>query len=211
MKPSTLAVTAVAGVVLAASAAWAGTKYQTSLVPADADNPTLSAKSKMQIKDKGLLQAKLQGITDGAGDLVTGDGTYNPKKGMTTLSGDEYVVVQNGTFPGVGNTGFQFNLVADVKKGKGKAAFDGGPLFSLIPNGVHRAVNVTSVAVYGPVGDQTCNGVTCPNGVSCTTNADCPTLQDCQDNLDGNGFVLEGFDNPCIGGELLGVGGILIP
>jgi len=245
MKPSTLAVTAIAVVALAASAAWAGTKFQTNLVPgytfsigpcsagtctinntkvcatnADCIETPMSEKSKMQIKDTGSFQAKLQGIEDDLGDLITGDGSFDPKKGSCTLTGDEYFVVQTGTFPALA-TGFQFNLVAEVSKGKAKAGIDASALFSLIPNGVHKAVNVEGIAVYGPVGDQTCNGSTCPNGAACTTNADCPTLADCQNNVgsynsmtkscSGVQFVLEGFDNPCIGGQRIGVGGILIP
>jgi hypothetical protein len=101
----------------------------------------------------------------------------------------------------------------DVKNGNGSKTIDASTLFGLIPGGIHRASEMTAVDVWGPIGDQVCDAGgsnTCQGGMACTTNADCPTLADCETNL-VNGFVLAGGPNPCIGGEKLGVAGILIP
>jgi hypothetical protein len=172
-------------------------------------HPTIAPKSKASVKDVGIFQAKALGVTDGAGVLVTGDDSIKQGDGLT---GDEYIAVAYGTFVALG-VDFAFNLVFDVKNGNGNKTIDASTLFGLIPGGIHRAAEMSAVDVWGPIGDQVCDAGgtnTCQGGTACTTNADCPTLADCETNL-VNGFVLAGLPNPCIGGEKLGVAGILIP
>lgn len=216
MKLSRLGLGAL-GVVMVATVAWAGTKFQTSIVPATNTNPTLSEKSKLKIVDKGALSAKIQGVTDGAGMLVTGDGSFDGKSQTGMLTGDEYAVILKGTFVALGQP-FEFVLVTDLKNGKGSMKTDAASLFALIPGGLHRASDMGTVEVWGPIGDQVCDDIgtgTCQGGTPCTTNADCPPLtggvgsNSCELLLTA-GFDIDG-ENSCKGGEKIGIGGLLIP
>ncbi len=193
-----IALSALALLVMSTGAAVAGTKWQTNIVPESDTDPTLYEKSKISFSDKGKVKATIQGITDNAGMIVTTDTSIKNH----TITGDEYFVILEGFFPGVSNIAFQFNLPFEVKEGKGRAKFDATGLFGLIPGGAHRASAMTSVKVVGPLG--------------------VANIDDCQTNLlagglavgNNGGFVVDlggGFVNPCDFGDLIGVGGVLIP
>ena len=99
----TIFAVAIAVVVLAAvSAQAASTKYQSSVVPVVADNagatafPTMEA-GKVLMKGNGKCKSKLSGVTDEFGIPVTTD---NSIKLTGQLTGDEYIVVLGGNFPG---------------------------------------------------------------------------------------------------------------
>lgn len=174
-------------ILVTAATADAGTKWQTNLVPESDTDPTILAKSKVLFKDVGLLKASVQGVTDGAGALVTTDESWK-KNGL--LNGDEYFVIVSGEFPALG-VPFEFNLPFETKDGKGSGKLDVGTLFTLIPVGVHRASKMTRVKVVGPLGVL--------------------NVQACFQNVVGGGFVVLGATNPCDQGDLIGVGGVLIP
>jgi len=201
---------ALLGVLLCvvATTAWAGTKFQTNVVPATNLDPTISStKGKIQVKDVGQFSVKLDGVTDIGGNLVTTDDSF--KTG--TLTGDEYVTVLTGSFVALG-VEFSFNLISELKGGKGKGKVDASTLFGLVPMGLLRSVDMGRAEVWGPIGDQVCDlGTnTCQGGKACATNADCPTISDCQNNL-VTGFILTPAPNPCVGGTKIGVGGISLP
>jgi len=234
MKRGTLAASTFA-VLAIGTIAWAGTKFQTNIVPLNATNPTLSEKSKLKMVDKGTISGKLDGVVDSGGSPVNGDGSFDGGKQMGTLTGDEYAVILNGEFVALSTT-FDFVLMTDLKGGKGKVKKDAAVLFGLIPGGLHRATDLGSIEVWGPVGDQVCdlaaadtcleggscstNGDCsvsnncgpgqCQGGNGCSTNADCPLVGDCQALL-ANGFNLPPAPNPCLGGEQIGIGGVLVP
>jgi len=178
---------ALAAIVVFAGPAAAGSKWQTNLVPQSDTDPTITAKSKVLFKDKGTLSAKLDGLTDVTGTLVTSDESW---KKFTTINGDEYFVIVSGEFPALG-VDFVFNLLVEPKAGKGKGKLDASGLFALIPAGVHRASELKSVKVVGPLG--------AANAV------------DCRANIQAGGFVILGGLNPCDQGDLIGVGGVLLP
>lgn len=165
----------------------AGTKWQTNLVPESDVDPTIFEKSKVSFKDKGQLKASVQGLTDISGSLVTTDTSWK-KNGF--MNGDEYLVIVSGRFPALG-VPFEFNLPFETKAGKGGGKLDVGSLFTLIPSGTHRASEMTSVKVVGPLGEL--------------------NVVDCFNNIVGGGFVVLGALNPCDQGDLIGVGGVLIP
>lgn len=177
----------LAVVLATAGTSVAGTKWQTNLVPESALNPTILEKSKVAFKDKGQLKASLQGLTDAGGALVTTDESYK-KNGV--VNGDEYFVIVSGQFPALG-VDFEFNLPIEAKAGKGSGKLDVAGLFTLIPAGTHRAAEMTSAKVVGPLGAL--------------------SALDCSNNLVGGGFVVLGAPNPCDQGDLVGVGGVLIP
>ena len=195
MRCTSLFLLALAVVGLSTSA-WAGTKYQANLVPVgvlDPNDPngpgTLANKSKIQAQDSGKFQANLKGVVDGAGALITTDGSF---KATGTLTGDEFIVVVAGTFPGVDNIAFEFNLVGELKKGNGKAAIDASSLFNQIPPSTLRSVVITGVEVHGPLGAE--------------------NIEACTQNLVDGGFNLpDAAPNPCVGGSLIGAAGIQIP
>jgi len=187
-----VALSTLAFLALAASPAFAGGKWQTNLAPESDTDPTLSPKSKVSFKDSGLLQVKVLGLTDGGGVLVTSDESFKGK--FPTLNGDEYILILSGRFPAL-DVPFEFNLPFEVKAGNGKGKGDFKNLFDFIPPGLHRASELTSVKVVGPVG--------------------LLTFPDCQDNITAGGgqggFVVLGALNPCDQGDLIAVGGVLIP
>lgn len=192
MKLASILTVGIVSLALTVGSAEAGTKYQTNIVPANADmngletDPTLSNKSKVKITDTGQFQAKVDGVTDALGALVTTDGSFDDKT-APALNGDEYLVIIGGTFVALG-VGFQFNLPMELKGGKGKAKIDASSLFGLIPPGTLRSTQQTTVEVYGPIG---------PAAVAA-----------CATNLDGGGFVVSPDPNPCLAGDRVGVGGI---
>ena len=195
MRCTSLFLLALAVVGLSTSA-WAGTKYQANLVPVgvlDPNDPngpgTLAIKSKVQAQGSGKFQANLKGVVDGAGALITTDGSF---KATGILTGDEFIVVVAGTFPGAADVAFEFNLVGELKKGNGKAAIDTSFLFGQIPADTLRSIVITGVEVHGPLG---------------AANVD-----DCTLNLTAGGFNLPDVaPNPCVGGDRIGAAGIQIP
>lgn len=176
---------------VAVSPSDAGTKWQTNLVPESDTDPTVIEKSKISFKDKGQLKASIQGLTDGAGMLVTTDTSFKDNK---ILNGDEYFVIVSGNFPAL-SVPFEFNLPFEVKAGKGSGKGDFSTLFSFIPPGTHRASEMTSVKVVGPLG--AANILDCFNNVTAGGG--------------NGGFVVLGATNPCDHGDLIAVGGVLIP
>lgn len=135
---------ATAMLAVSASAVLAGTKYQANLVPATVTNPTM-ASGKVQLKDTADIKAKIKGVTDGAGDPVTG------VDDDTVIDGTEYVVILKATFTAL-NITIEAPIVMDLKNGGGKGAVSLGGLIGLIPPGVTRAVEVVGGEVWGPVG-----------------------------------------------------------
>jgi hypothetical protein len=170
-----------------ASPGLAGTKWGTNLVPASDTDPVISPKSKASFKDKGQLKAGISGLTDGGGMLVTTNESY---KKNDLLDGDEYMVILSGIFVALG-VDFSFNLPIELKEGKGSGKIDAADLFSLITPGLHRASEMTTIKVVGPLG--------------------VGNVPDCQSNLTAGGYVILGNPNPCDQGTLIGVGGVLIP
>jgi len=194
-------------VLCLSTSAWAGTKYKANLVPVtvldpnnlDPNNPgTLQNKSKIQASNKGAFQASLKGVVDGSGVLINTDGSFLGVQAqgvlftvLGSLTGDEFVTVISGTFPGQDDVAFEFNLVAELKKGGGKAKIDASTLFSLIPEGTLRSVAITAVEVHGPLG--------AANIAACTSN------------LELGAFFLPGeTPNPCVGGFWIGAAGVEI-
>ncbi len=176
-----------------AGSAWAGSGYKASLVPTNnagppAVQPQISIKSKLQVKDTGKFQAKLQGVRDVSAVPVTTNGSLDA---AGILDGDEYVVVLRGTALAFGGIAFEFDLVMELKGGKGKAKVDAASLFSLIAPGANRSVVIEGGDVYGPIG---------------ASNVD-----ECQALHDGSGYSIPPSLNPCVEGlSRIGTTGILL-
>lgn len=179
----TLVVAVMVG--FSSGSAAAGSKYMGNIVPTGVSPPTLSSKSKFMLKGNGQFKSMLKGVTD-SGGLVTTErsGAFN---------GDEYVTVLSGIFVALGQP-FRFNLVAELKKGKGTAKIDASKLFVLVPEQIEpRSVHITNVEVYGPLGAE--------NAAAC------------QARVDSNApFILAGQANPCVGdaATAIAVGGITV-
>ncbi|TFH24069.1 MAG: hypothetical protein E4H03_04635 [Myxococcales bacterium] len=197
MKPASILTAALVSLtVTTAPAVAGGTKFQTNIVPANSEltieiNPTLSEKGQVKITGKGVFQAKLDGVTDAAGALVTTDGSYNDKT-APTLTGDEYMVVIGGTFVALG-VDFRFDLPIELKGGKGKAKIDAASLFTLIRPEVLRTTQQTTINVFGPIGVDAVAG--------------CLTILDRTPETKG-GFTVDPEPNLCEAGIRIGVGGI---
>ena len=188
MKGFKIALAGAALAAFAAGPATAGTKVQANIVPATDSDPTVSEKSKLQVLDSGLFKATLKGLTDGAGAPLGSDGSIKAGGGFT---GDEYIVILDGSFPALGDLAFAFNLVFEPSKGKGKAFIKAGGLFNLIPSGLHRGIRINGAKLVGPLG--------------------APNTEDCFQNLVDGGFVGGGATNPCDQGDTIGITGILVP
>lgn len=180
-------------VIAAVSAHAASTKFQTSVVPVIADEfgatayPTMGP-GKVQMKGSGTCKSKLSGVTDGAGIPVTTD---NSLKLTGELTGDEYIVVLGGNFPGMG-TVFEFNIPVELKLGKGAAKIDQSSQFELIPAGVHRAAVFDKLEIYEP-----------PLA---------PDFAACKLIIDAGGTVVNDPEgNPCKTGLMVGASGVIIP
>ncbi len=169
--------------VLAAPAAFAGTKYQANIVPATAAAPTLTNKSKLQLDDKGKALALLKGVDAGAGPVDT-DGSW--KTG--SLTGDEYVVIAEGTFVAL-SAAFEMAIPVELKKGNGTTKLDTSALFLLIPPGL-RSMALGEAEVWGPLG--------AGNAAACLATITA-------------GFNLPPAPNPCRQGSKIGVAGLQIP
>ncbi len=189
----TIFAVAITVVVLAAvSAQAASTKYQSSVVPVVADNagatdfPTMEA-GKVLMKGNGKCKSKLSGVTDEFGIPVTTD---NSMKLTGQVTGDEYIVVLGGNFPGMG-TVFEFNIAVELKSGRGSAKIDQSSQFALIPAGVHRAAVFDKLEIYEP-----------------------PLPADfaaCKLIIDAGGTVVDDPNNPCKTGLMVGASGVIIP
>lgn len=116
LTPFGVALAFCAGIVLASSQAFAGTKYQTSLVPDVAGtNPGFSAKgSSIKVDDQLRLKGKIKNVVDAAGLRVTTDGVP---------SLDDYSVEVDLSVPATGASG---TLVVpfDLTNGNGKFSLD---------------------------------------------------------------------------------------
>lgn len=182
-----MAIPMLAGAV---APAFAGTKIQMNVVPSSATspptNPTLTSKGKFQVDDKAKMQVGLKGVTDGAGLPVTTSTSY---KDTATLDGTQYVAVVRGTFTALGVT-FESALPVELKKGSGTGKVSLASLFSAIPAGVGRSVEVNGVEIWGPLGAS--------NVAACTAVVTA-------------GFSVVPNDPACRGGTKIGVGGMNIP
>jgi len=148
--------------------------------------PTMAA-GKVQMKGNGKCKSKLSGVTDEFGIPVTTD---NSMKLTGEMTGDEYIVVLGGNFPGMG-TVFEFNIPVELKLGKGSATIDQSAQFALIPAGVHRASVFDKLEIYEP-----------------------PLPADfaaCKLVVDGGGTVVDDPNNPCKTGLMVGASGVIIP
>jgi len=185
-----LASLAVIGAVVAP--ALAGTKVQENIVPSSATsppgNPTLSTAGKFQMDDKGKVQVTLKGVTDGAGAPVTSSGSYASKT-MPVLDGTQYVAVFRATFTALG-LGIEGAVPVELKKGNGTGKFSQAALFSLIPAGLGRSVELNGVEIWGPLG--------AGNVAACTAVVTA-------------GYSVVANDPSCRGGTKIGVAGISIP
>lgn len=178
---------AMAMLAVSASAALAGTKYQSSLVTASptnpATNPTMES-GKLSLKDTGDIKAKVKGVTDGGGMLVTGSTSF---KDTATLDGSEYVVILKANFSAL-NVDVEIPVAMSMKNGGGKGAVSLGGLVSLVPAGVGRSLEVTGGEVWGPLG--------AGNVVACQAEL---TL----------GYAIA--PSLCKGGTRVGVAGVSVP
>lgn len=185
MKCARLSVVAAVLLGFLSGSATAGSKYIGNIVPTGVSPPTLSNKSKFILKGNGQFKSTLKGVTDSSG-LVTTErsGAFN---------GDEYVTVLSGVFVALGQL-FRFNLVTELKKGKGTSKIDASKLFVLVPKQIEpRSVHITNVEVYGPLGAE--NAAACQELV----NDNFPVL-------------LSGQANPCVdeSATAIAVGGITV-
>ncbi len=181
------AVIAATTVLATASLALAGTKYQANLVPTSLTAPTLAPKGKVKMKDTGQLKAVLKGVVDASSAPVTTapDTKYDP--GDSTLG--FYVVIVKGTFVALA-VPFETVIPVGLKNGNGATALDLSMLFSLIPPGVVRSVDVTGGEVWGPI-----------------SSAQAPAC----DAVVTQGFTVIPNDPSCRDGSKIGVAGINIP
>jgi hypothetical protein len=169
-----------------ASTAWAGTKYLTNLASPNDAPPLLAADSKLFFTDRGLAKVLLKGVRAANGSLVT---TKKPNA-SGTLYGDEYVAVMHGRILSL-DVAFELNAVVALKKGKGKAKLDTSGLFALLPKPLAQTIGVEGVEVFGPLG---------------------ATSAACQHNLTTSaGISFPPAPNPCVGGDLIGQSGIIVP
>jgi hypothetical protein len=178
---------AMAGLAVSASAALAGTKYQANIVPASATNPpsdpTMSAKGKVKLDDKGNVKVGIKGVTD-AGGVPAESSFAGP-----ALDGTEYIYIVKGTFVSLG-VQFEVDIPIDVKKGNGKAALSLSSQFALIPMGAGRGVEITGGEVWGPLG--------------------AANVAACQPDVTAGVSLVPGNTN-CRGGTQIGVAGVFIP
>jgi len=117
-------ISAFAAVIVGAGPVAAGTKFQTSLVPTVAGTPPgfSASGSSLFIDGHRQLKGKIKKVVDGAGLLVTTDGTP---------SLDDYRVEIDLTVAATATTGTAV-VKFDVKNGNGKfsASLSGDPVFT---------------------------------------------------------------------------------
>jgi len=139
------------------------------------------------LKDVGLVQATLKGVTDSGGNPVTTTPLTKWKTGDSSLG--MYVVIVKGNFTALG-VDFETVLPVGLKNGNGASKADLSSLFGMIPGGVGRSVEVTGGEVWGPI--------------SSGQAAACDTVV-------STGFTLTPGDPACRDGSQIGVAGINIP
>ena len=134
---------AVLGVAAAATAAHAGSKYQTTLVPTVAGaTPGFSAKgSSIKLDGHRKLKGKIKKVVDGAGALVTTDGTP---------SADDYTVEVDLAVSATATTG-TVTVPFDLGNGNGNFALDisADPVFTGAALGDGVSVNAVRVKDSG--------------------------------------------------------------
>lgn len=196
-------VASIAVVMASASAALAGTKSQANLVPDDVGNPTLDAKGKLAVKDTGLVQASLKGVTDGTGNYVTTSQSYKNSGGdPNSVDGTQYMVILKLSVADVELAPFcddpndlapraEVPIPVDLKGGNGGSKLDLSGLAVLLPPGVMKSLEVVGGEVWGPLGTD--------------------TLSDCISTLKTGFHVVGMGPNPCKGGDKIGVAGIVLP
>ncbi|MBX3027962.1 hypothetical protein KF840_23965 [bacterium] len=177
----------VAAVAVTASAAMAGTKYQSNVVNASTThppgNPTV-ASGKVSVQDNGNIKVGVKGVTDGGGAPVDSSTSY---KDTATLDGSEYIYIVKLNYTALG-VDVEIPVVLTMKKGGGKGAVSLGGLTSNIPMGVGRSLEVTGGELWGPLG--------AGNVPACTADVTA-------------GFAI--LSSACKGGTRVGVAGIAVP
>jgi hypothetical protein len=171
--------------------AQAGTKFVSSIVPADTNNPALSSASKIIKTSSSKDTVKLKGVTN-LGMLVTTDQSWldptNP-----TLTGDEYMVIVHGRFLAA-SADFDLIIPMELKKGAGSSTQSYPNLLALNPPGYSRAVEIAGVEVFFPIGTDPTQLAAC---AAVMTDPNLP------------GLVLFGATNPCGLGLPVGVSGLV--
>jgi len=193
-KAKSIVAFSAAFLLVAASAALAGTKYQANLVTASktspATNPTIANTGKLSVKDTGDVKAGIKGVTDGAGALVTTSQSY---KDSGTLDGEQYIVILKLRMTALSDpnapTDAETVIPVDLKKGNGSTKMSLSGLMGLLPSGIGRSMEIIGGEVWGPLGAA---NVTACSAVLTT------------------GFAMAG-DPSCRGGTMVGVAGINIP
>jgi hypothetical protein len=157
-----IALIAMAAVATSTSPALAGTKYAANLVSNDAfnppANPTLSPKSSIKLSDKGSVAITLDGVTDGAGALVTTSTVYaasikaNPA--APNLDGSEYIVIIKLFLPAIAGTVplVEVPVPVDLAGGKGKTKLSVAGLLGLLAGTSGRSLEIKGAEVWGPLG-----------------------------------------------------------
>ena len=174
-------------VLLAIQPALAGTKYITNIVPTANDGPSLSAKSKIIIKDNTLLKVVLKNVAAANGSLVTTDKSF--ANGI--LTGDEYVVVVRGSIVSI-DLDIDLNVVLELKGGKGVAKTNIVDVIDLLPGNLVQSIGWRGVSLHGPLGEDAIEG--------------------CAAVINGSqGISLPPAPNPCATGPLVGRSGIVAP
>jgi hypothetical protein len=178
---------AAAMIAVSATAALAGTKYQSSLVNASTtdppSNPTMSV-GKVQVKDTGDIKAQVKGVTDGTGALVT---SSTAVKDTGDPDDTSYIAIIKANYVPL-NIDVEIAVPMDVKKGGGKGGVSLASLTSLITPGVGRSIAMNGAEVWGPLG--------AANVAACNTELN-------------TGFAIG--SSACKGGTRIGVGGVDIP
>lgn len=165
----------------------AATSYQACLVPSEIGALDLSDKSKVRVKNTGLVAVTLKGVTGEDGQPVTTDQSFRQ---AAILTGDEYVLVLRGvvlsTFSAMA---FEINVPVELRNGKGSATT---AVLRTVEGvmGAKRSVELMGARLHEPLA---------------TTG-----LLDCQANMDDGGIVPGPSANPCAGTSPMAVGGITL-
>lgn len=177
-----ISLAAAAGLMFSAGLATAGTKVQGNVVPDNAGNPSVSAKSKFKMAGNGSYQVGLKGITDSSG---------NPAPVTSGSTPDtQYFAIIKGDAGGVL---WQYNIPFNITK-EGQAKLKG------------------SVAIITSVPAGTAVGILGVDVREATTVGDAPACAAILANALLPGVYIPSMaqpTNPCASGTRLGLGGIV--